>query len=358
MQRLRFYDIRTYQRFPSVLGFCANDTPRLAAYVNASQRRLVYAREAGEEGWWGSWAEIAFNLDPSAPAITFDSTVARVQAFNVCNRTVPIQNQFYEYLQFGNGRTRSLVEKCPGTIQWYSRNNGVTFREMTGGPQFIQVFASDPADTQQSSPRRVLLQGFDNNGIPIHSQDGLNQVQGNFLTLQSPFVQSPTPMLPPLTGIQKDVTVGQVTFFAVDPISGNSIYLLTMQPAETTAWYRRYVLTPTPAFCCNVACNSNQGPPNMVQVTAIVKLELLPVAVDTDYLLIQNIEAVLEEACAVRYSEMDTVSSKQLEAQKHKAAIGLLNGELTHYLGKDEPAVNFAPFGDARLFRRRIGSML
>lgn len=357
MQRLRFYDLRTFPRFPSLLGFCANDTPRLAAYVNSAQRRLVYAREAGEEGWWGSWAEIAFNLTQTNPSITFDSSIARVQAFNVCNRTVPIQNQFYEYLQFGNGRTRSLIEKCPGNLTWFSRNNGVTFVDMTNPPQLIQVFASNPADTDQNSPKRVLIQGTDNNGIPIRSQDGPNQVDGNFLTLQAPFVITPTSMMT-LTGIQKDITVGQVQFFQVDPVTGASVLLLTMQPTETTAWYRRYFINPTPAFCCNIPGVPNPNAPNLVQCTAIVKLELLPVTTDTDYLLIQNLEALIEECCAVRYSEMDTLSSKQLEAQKHRAAIGLLNGELTHYQGMDDPAINFAPFGSARLIHKRIGSMV
>jgi hypothetical protein len=52
------------------------------------------------------------------------------------------------------------------------------------------------------------------------------------------------------------------------------------------------------------------------------------------------------------------VSSKSLEKDKHRMAIGLLNGELTHYQGLNEPAVNFAPFGDARLWRRQIGRMI
>jgi len=355
MQRLRFTDLRTFPRFPSLLGFCMNDSPRLAAYVNSAQRRLVLAKEAGEEGWWGSWAEIAFNVQQSNPAITFDNTIARVQAFNVCNRTIPIQNPFYEYLTFGNGRRPSFIEQCPGNLTWYSRNNGVTFVDMPNPPQIIVVVASNPADTQQATPKRVLLQGNDNNNIPITSQDGFQNVQGNFLTLQNPFVASPTPMMT-LTGIQKDVTAGQVQFFSMDPVSGTQVLLLTMQPQETTAWYRRYYINPTPAFCCNVPPVT--GSPSLVQCTAIVKLELTPVVSDTDYLLIQNLEALIEECCAVRYSEMDTMSSKQLEAQKHRAAIGLLNGELTHYLGKNEPAVNFAPFGSARLSRRRIGSLI
>lgn len=351
MQRLRFYDLRTFPRFPSLLGFCSNDSPRLAAYVNSAQRRLVLASESGDEGWWGSWAEVAFNIVQNNPIMTFGPDVARVIAFNVCNNPVPIENQFYEYMQFGNGRAPSLIQKCPGNLTWFTRNNSPTQRQMTNAPQFIKAVATNAADVDQTSPKRVLLQGNDNNNLPIYSTDGSAQVLGNFLTLQSPFVQSPTPMMS-ITGIQKDYTTGPVRFFQVDPTTADEVLLLEMQPWETTAWYRTYQINPTPAFCCNAPGVTS------VQCTAIVKLELMPVVADTDYLLIQNLEALIEECCAVRYSEMDTTSSKQLEAQKHKAAIRLLNGELTHYLGTQQPAIQFKPFGSASLRKQHIGSMI
>jgi hypothetical protein len=353
MQRLRFYDLRINPRFPSLLGFCANDIPRLAAYVNSAQRRLVYASAAGEEGWWGSWAEVAFNITPQTPAVTFDNSVARIAAMNVCNKPVPIKNQWFEYLQFGNGRTPALLCQCPGTLTWFTRNNAPTFVDMTNPPQTIQIFSSNPYDNDGN--HRVLLQGTDNNGVPIVTYDGPNQVQGVYVTLAAPFATSPTPMMT-LTGIQKDATAGQVTLFQLDPVSGATIQLVTMQPQETTAWYRRYYLNPTPAFCCNV--QAPPAVPNTVQCSAIVKLELLPVTTDTDYLLIQNIEALIEECCAVRYSEMDTTSSRQLESACHRLAIQYLNGELTHYLGKNQPAVNFAPFGSSKLELRRIGTLI
>ena len=356
MQRLRFYDIRTYQRFPSVLGFCANDTPRLAAYVNAAQRRLVYAKEAGEEGWWGSWAEIAFNLDPTTPSVTFDNTVARVQAFNVCNRTVPIQNQFYEYLQFGNGRMPKRVQQCPGFINVYTRNTSVTFRDLTNAPQNIYVYLTDPTD----AGKRVMLSGLDSNSRIIYTQDGVNRVTGVFVSLTSPFAVAPM-TFSAFTGIQKDITNGQVQFFQVDPTTGAQILLLTMEPGEQTASYRRYFLNPIPLNCCGQFINTCIAPnlPSMVLVTAIAKLELIPVVVDTDYCLIQNLEAIIEECQSIRYSRVDTPNAKSMSAQHHKDAIGFLNGELAHYLGINDPAINVAPFGTARLNRHnKIGTLI
>jgi hypothetical protein len=36
----------------------------------------------------------------------------------------------------------------------------------------------------------------------------------------------------------------------------------------------------------------------------------------------------------------------------------LLMGELGHFLGIDDPAVEFAPFGSARLAKQRIGLVI
>jgi hypothetical protein len=79
---------------------------------------------------------------------------------------------------------------------------------------------------------------------------------------------------------------------------------------------------------------------------------------DTDYFVLQNAEAMYEEALSMRYTPMDIQQAKTFRRDHHQMAIGFLNGELAHHLGRDEPAVNFAPFGDATLERQRIGYIL
>jgi len=206
---------------------------------------------------------------------------------------------------------------------------------------YIRIYTTNSDDAGS----RVLIQGTTTADAVIYSQDGTNRVNGEFITLESPFVTS-TFQLNTLTGIQKDVTDGDIQIFAVDPDDGEETLLLTMEPSEQTASYRRYYFNSLPFNCC----------PNeeTVRVSAIAKLEFIPVQVDTDYTLLQNMEAIIEEAQAVRYSRIDSVSAKQMALEKHIQAVRLLNGELTHYLGKDEPAVQFKPFGSARLERVKI----
>ena len=362
MRRLRLIDLRQ-SRLPSVLGYCSGDIPQLCQAINAAQERLITAKEASEDGWWGGFAEVRFNVSNSNPFITTPREIARLEMIDVCGTPIQLNNPFMEYMMFGAGRSPRRWQNGGGfcgfwrnRCQAFMRNNAVTFEDLLPAPQTIRIFAADPADTDGT--HRVLLQGLDANGQVVYSQDGQNQVVGIFLTLSAPFVDSPFPFSQ-LTGIQKDVTAGQVQFFQVDPTTAVQNALHTMEPSEETALYRRYYLNRLPFNCCHSAPNPCQplpaGVSRYVQVTAMAKLELIPVTTDTDYTLIQSQEAIINECEAIRYEGMDNATAAGMADRKHRKAIGLLNGELAHRLGIDQPAVNFAPFGDARLERLNIG---
>ena len=337
--RLRGYDYRLSDG-PGLIGLCQADTANVFAALNRSQRRLLFCKEAGDEGWNGSFAEMAFTVSQTGPYLTTPREVARVSYATVCNRPVRVQNQFFEYLDFGNGRlpkTSSLRQWPP--LQIYSRNTVPLFVDPPTAPFFIQVFPTDPADVEAAL--RVLIQGLDNNGNTVYSQDSGFQVTGQYVVLDSPFVTAPM-QFSTITGIQKDPTSGPVQIFAVDVTTGVSTLLLTMQPGEQVASYRRYYFSSLPRDCC-----SGTAAAATTAVTAIVKLDLIPVAVDQDYTLLTNLEALIAESESARYASMDTPAAKSMSAERHKYAVGLLNGELTHENGLTRPAVNFKPFGSA-----------
>jgi hypothetical protein len=343
--RLRLYDCRL-SRLPTLVGLCVGNVPGISGYVNTAQRRLVFAKEAGDEGWNGTWAEMVFHVDPSNPYITTPREVARIEGMTVCDRPVPIQNQFYEYLQFGNG---TLPKKCSQrgcqNLEGYSKNNVPTFVDLSVPSALIRVYITNAADIG----KRMLVQGLDGNKNPYYSQDNFNRVLGQFEPFASPFTTWPM-QFSAITGIQKDVTSGQVQVFQVDPATGIETLLLTMEPSEQTAWYRRYLLNPIPRRCCHLGTGT-------VQVKALAKLDIIPVQVDTDYCLLTNLEAIIEECQSVRYSEIDTPGAKQMSKDRHLEAIRMLNGELTHYLGTNSPAISVKPFGSASLERVGVGMM-
>lgn len=339
MQRLRLVDLRN-SRLPRSVGLCQDDVPQICDYVNSAQQRLLYAKEAGSESWQGTFAEVSFNLSRATPYITLPREIARLEGATICDHAIPIHNAFVQYLQFGNGRLRTNRRCGSCVLQAVSRNNAVTFVDLTAPPQYIRMYASDPKDVG----KRVLLQGTDANGVTIYSTDNLNEVTGIFVALDQPFVTSPL-TFSNITGIQKDVTYAPVEFFQVDPTTGAEILLLTMEPGEKTASYRRYYFDNLPSTASS----------NGVNVTAMAKLELIPVVVDTDFLLIGCAEAVILEAQSIKYSESDSPTAKQMSHDSHMSAIRLLLSELSHYQGVRSPAVSFAPFGSAKLERADVG---
>lgn len=347
MQLKRLFDVRQ-SRIPESIGCCAADRDKLPAVVNEAQSRLVFA--GGDTGWWGGWQKMVFNVDSADnPYITAPRSVARLIDIDYCRYPVRIQNEFYEFLQAGVGLQSFNTASCNPACQvpeGYDRGQFPTFTDMTAN-RVLRFYIADPLD----EGRRVLVQGTDTNDQTVYSLDGTVQVQGVYVNLTSPFVDTPF-AFNTLTGLQKDITLGNVQVWEVDEDTAEQTLISYMEPGEEVAGYRRYFLNGLPRTCCPETANST-----IVQVTAMAKLALIPVNVDTDYLLIQNLEALKEECQAVRFGEMDDTTSAQQAQLRHQKAINLLNGELVHYLGKERPAIVFAPFGTAHLRRQLIGSL-
>lgn len=349
MPKLRLFDVR-HSRLPEAVGLCKSDIAEVANITNSAERQLLLARESGDTGWFGSWGRMVFNVDQQHPSITVPFGIARLIAMDVCQRPIVIQNEFYEFLEFGNGlMPRGACTGCSPQqfLQTYSRGEVPTFRDIDPN-QFVRVIATDNTDYGQ----RVLLQGLDANGSKIISEDVLNQVQGIYIVLDTPFVQSPM-IISKITGVQKDFTSGPVIIQQADAVTGATVTLLTMDPAETVAGYQRYFINGVPINCC-----AGTGTPGNVQVTCMVKFDHIDVANDQDYYVLHNLEALIAQCQAIRYSEMDTQAAMSKSKDRHKEAISLLQGELVHYLGKYRPAVEFAPFGSAHLSRQRIGNLI
>lgn len=363
MNRTRLIDLRLMEGI-SDLGMCASDLPRIARAANSAQERLLYDKAAGDEGWNGGWAEVVFSVDRCKPYLTLPRGFARLEAIDVCGHPIPLRNQQYEYMLFGNGRmpheqrwSELGFQRREG--QAFTRNNAVTFTDLSDGPQQIQIYASNPADYT----KRVLVQGI-SKGSQVNTKDGNANVAGEFITLAAPFATSQYEY-DCLTGIQKDVTIGEVQIFQIDPLLGSMELLSTMEPGETTAWYRRYYLHHLPRNCCPhrrfympgtspEECGCPYRRKEHVLVTALVKLDLIPMVYDTDYSLIQSKEALMLEMQAGRYLKMDDANATAKYQAAHLSAIRLLIGENTHFQGKNTPSVLFRPFGSADLRKERI----
>lgn len=279
--------------------------------------------------------------------VTTPQEVARIIVMGVCTRSVPMRNGFYEYLQFGSGlNPKSQCQAgCGQTFAAYDRDNVVTLVDLLPSPQTIRIYPTDGRD----SGLRVLLQGPDANGKAVLTTDantGLT-MPGEYVSIVAPFASSVNTFTK-LTGIQKDQTYGPLQFFQVDSVTGVELPLSGMEPNEMTASYRRYLLNGIPNFTCN--CSSS----SLVQLTVQARLDFQPVQVETDYLSLPNVPALVEEAISIRFSRMDSGSANQKSMYHHARALSLLNGQLDLYEGKVSTAISVPIFGSRRLRRQPV----
>lgn len=328
---------------PQAVGLCANDLDRVCAYLNEAQQRLI--PKGGDTGWVGTWQRTVFNVARTNPYITCPPEIARLTDIDICRMPIPVQNEWYEFLEDGVGLQKPSENcRCAGLIGAFDRGFFPSAFDLVGNMR-IRVYRT----TAEDDSKRVLIAGaLDSNGNGIYTQDGINRANGFYLTLGSPFTES-TYTVSAFSGLVKDITAGDVLVYGVDD-NDEETFLTRMKPWETQPTYRRYYLQGLPKNCCDDA--------ETAQVTAMCKLEIVPVTYPSDSLIIGCLPALISECQSIRFSNMDTAGAQVMSQAKTRDAVGYLNAELTHYLGRNKPAVNVAPFGSARLSRQAIGSLV
>lgn len=343
---LTLKDVRVSE-LPETLGLCQTDIPRIAMAVNTATRRLIYA--GGETGFAGCWRPVRYNVDRTSPYITLPRQFARMINLSVCGVGSRLHNAFFEYLPGGPGlkTNPNCCQDWCGEVAGYERANVPTMTELTATNQYLRAYITDARDVNL----RLLVSGLDQNGNRIYSMDGLNNMDGFFLTLFSPFVTSAF-IVTQIDSIQKDITYGDVLLKQVDATTGAEVLLARYAPNEINPSYRRYIVTGLPATCC-----SNPPPASqLVAVAGLAKLEYVPVSQDTDQLLIGNLDALIAECQAVRYSKLDTPNAAVLEIKSHRTAIRMLQNEQRHYEGEQELSVVVNSFDGMGI--NRIGALV
>jgi len=362
VQRLILRDLINSD-LPGLIGHCPSDTAAIANAVNRAQSRLLTCREAGEEGWYGGYAEMAFNVSRNAPYLRLPRGVARLISVDACTVPIPIRNQFYEYLEFGDGHwpktgCASTSSVCAfGKTQSLRRNTSATWFDLEPPRKGLRIYPSESADVGSN---RMLFGGNDANDQRIQTLDGAVQVRGVYTALDHPYADVVLPLttapieISYLDTILKDTTIGPVSVYEVDLDTGTERLLVTMEPGETSAAYASYYLNELPQGCCPAPGQSDDS---LVQLTAMVKLDLIPARCDSDPLLIQSAEAIIAECQSGHLARQEFSEAKSQALERHIAAVRLLRGEQRHYEGDQQTAVAFAPFGSARLWTQNIGGM-
>lgn len=315
----------TYAQFqaspiPGNLGYCPTDKHLLQLLNKARQRMLNHGK------WFGTVCRASFKADNGC--VAFPEAVADFERIAIHGRPIPIHNGWYDFVEnlgrvpmCGRCHNHGGHGRCGRCSCLSSTDMGTSplFTQFQGD-KFIKLYPSHPSDVG----KRVLIQGYDQNHIPIRNQDGLgNWYSGEYLTLALPFVVS-VAQYSSVTAVQKDVTNERVLAYELDPVTTLEQPIAIWGPTNVSPSFRRLSIPWIRRGSCS------NGQPCHTTVDAIVKLDYAPVADPTDWLVIDNLVA-LEHACrGEQYFEQDR---PQEAATEIAVALAELNHELRTHTG-------------------------
>jgi hypothetical protein len=306
-------------------------------WLDLLNRAQSYLADKGR--WWGTYRRLYVCV--TGGCITWPSGVANVEAFKQCDVGVTILNQWYEFSDAVRAPALDCV--CEPNVL-LDRPGSPMFLDMEA-PGKIRLYPSVASD----AGKRVLLQGVDDaTGLTIRTLDGATYVDGEFVTVTAPFVTSTfTFRHPGLSGVQKPITNGNLSVFSVHPTSGAETKIAEWRPPERNPDYRRSFLTnwPRSGAGADHGCTTPTTCTGGVVAEAIVRLEFIPASVDTDWLLITNLEALKHGMKGIQKRDQEEYQKSREEIAE---AITILRDELEKYSPKRTMRVNVNPHGSAK----------
>ncbi len=306
--RLTLKDLKN-GRAPHLLGVCADDG-RFVSWLNSAQARLLNCGR-----WWGTVARVL--ICGTQGCVTWPREIATIEAARLNDTPVPVRNLWYEFRQFGS--TLALSSPANRTVELIDYGMTPVVTDITGTSKKVIAYATHSAD--ETAGKRILVQGRDQNGQWVRTQDGSNFVDGEWITLTTTGAVSTNYFDGGITGVQKDETTHDVLLYQYGS-SGPELLLGRYQPNETNPFYRRsYVKNFSKQLCCD----------GVFQLEVIAKLQHVPVKADNDWFILQNEAALQLGALACKLEEIGETQRAEVEFRK---AIRELQRELDTMTGQ------------------------
>jgi hypothetical protein len=353
MPRLTLADVQA-SRIPPAIGLCPTDA-KFIAYVNEAQQRLL------TKGlWWGSYGK--YRMAAYDSIITMPPQLSTIESVAVNHVPIPIHDLWYEFLTNGFGtRSRDEVGTAAGSAlggatgvygipEANYRGQFSTFRDLTPNTNAKKLIVICDLAADHTAGITMTVQGYDNSGNWIRSLVGGVYVDGEVIALaQTPGTTS-TNNFSSITAIQFSAQrSGQCWLYEKDTVTSVTTLTGLYQWFETNPSYGRWLFPSIPSPSSTSTCTPpaawqqrwTQGQiptptaPCYAQLVEVVgKKAFIPVALPTDYLIIECIPA-LKLMCQSLKKQEDGVSSADVgEAMAFQTlAIKELDDELDTMLG-------------------------
>jgi hypothetical protein len=325
-------------RLKRVCGVCV-DSQDFLDLLNDSTRELMR-----RGSWWTTVKTLRGCIYNGC--ITWPRAVGTTLAFNRCGSS-PVKNYWYQYDAVLPGSFSRWWNNgqflCARDIALADHGTSPVFNQIPClNDRYLQFFITDQGDAGKT----ITIFGLDGNGQEIITKRSDGTIQpGVVLTLAIPFVQTPM-LIRRVDRVIKDQTLRPVYGYQFD---GSHLFPLAYyQPSETLPQYRTSRLITSQ---CQQR-NCDQWPS---QISALVKLEFIPVQDDDDQVLIDNVDAL---AMAFQSIKLGDAYDPNGRDRLMLNAVRELNHDLRTKFPIDETPVRVKPFGTADLRRDAIGQLM
>lgn len=310
----------------NIAGVCA-DSEQFIEYVNEAQRRLM------RRGNWFDTDQVV-KLCIYNGCITWPRYVSTVLGvrFSCMDDNIQIRNNWFAILG-------------PRTCSWHG-SDLVTMRDAGTGPTYNDITGEDGKiirayiEKQADIGKTIKIFGINAaTNLPLQEKDANGDwVDGITLTLAKTPAAS-TVLVRKITSVIKERTQGNVFLYEYDSTTGLMRDLALYEPSETNPRYRKskihnFCSVPSP-------CQESDGVRNR-SMEALVKLEFIPVVVDSDWLYVDNFDALKLSIQAIRLEE---ANDDEAAEGKWIKAIRELNFDLRNKTPGAQTTVRIRPVG-------------
>lgn len=307
---------------------CQN-SEKVRDLVNEAQQRILNRPDKPV----GSFClyRICFGSDN---CIVFPRQIQTVEAYGICSTPGVVRPIWWSFIGYPNGPGIPSECGCAGNTL-IDAGTGCTFdqvRSTSTAARKISVLASNAAD----AGKKITIRYIDSNGQRVYSSiDGVVQ-EGERLTLVAPpsvvytsrNVATGSPY-----HIVKEVTQYPIYLYEVDSTTSlpytQTKMLAQYEPSEELPIYRKALIPGLTGYAACQGAEDNDCTQNK-QLTALVKLQHVPVVVDNDPLVIGNLAALKLMVLAILREEQNRLDESAILEAKARAEI---DGELSSYLG-------------------------
>jgi len=308
-------------RVCGVSGMSTADA-RVMAYVNMATEELM-----NEHDFSSVVDRLMFRV--TSGHITLPSSYDRIMMMNLNCVPMQIQSPWFEFVGDGlqlltdvqqDDNYLGFLNTLTGVLD---RDNACQFEAVPSGDiYYLRIYGQAGHDERVSGVRPfIVVQGYDYAKKWIRTQDNtgawIDGIQVEINADTAPYFIQTGQSISQITAIIKSVTNGYVYAYATPSLGGIPTFLSAYAPKDTNPFYRRYKIR---------ELNSDQ----IYQVLCLARRRFVPVASDSDQLIISNLPALKAMVMAIYYFESNAPDNYL----KYKAtAVDILKKEMKAYVG-------------------------